>query len=76
MSWTLLKDAAPVSASGEKFKMIRMRKPGIYSAADEAHNGQPKENVRKDIRLKNGFFRPLFLGAFKSGGIGGQLRLI
>jgi hypothetical protein len=41
------------------FKMIRMRKPGIYSAADEAHNGQPKVNALKDIRPKNGFFRPL-----------------
>ena len=38
---------------------------GIYSAADEAHNGQPKVNVLKDIRLKNGFFRPLFPGAFE-----------
>jgi hypothetical protein len=39
--------------------------PEIYSAADEAHNGQPKVNVLKDIRPKNGFLRPLFLDVFE-----------
>ena len=39
--------------------------PEIYSAADEAHNGQPKMNVLKDIRPKNGFLRPLFLDVFE-----------
>jgi hypothetical protein len=38
---------------------------GIYSAANEVHNGQPKVNVLKDIRSKNGFFRPLFPSAFE-----------
>jgi hypothetical protein len=39
--------------------------PGIYSAAEEEHNGQPKVNLLKDIRSKNGFFRPLFPGIFE-----------
>ena len=52
-----------------KFKMIRTPSleftPGIYPAAEEAHNGQPKVNLLKDIRSKNGFFRPLFPGVFE-----------
>jgi hypothetical protein len=39
--------------------------PGIYPVAEEAHNGQPKVHVLKDIRSKNGFFRPLFRGVFE-----------